>query len=301
MAQEELDRIRGYVNDEREAALLYRRLAATVDGDERATLLRLAEGEEAHADHWQTVLVHLGVAEPAKDARLGLGGRLALLLGRRFGLVGAMPVLERHEGREIEDYSNDQRAPQQMVDDEHDHTRMVKSLAPTWRTEIAGTLRAGVFGISDGVVSNLALVIGVFGAGASNQTVVTAGVAGLVAGALSMAVGEYVSVASQREVLQAGEEGDADADPWRAAIASLITFSFGGFVPLVPFLFGSGVSAVVVALLATGLLLYTVGATLSLLTLRSAVHAGLRQLGLGWGAAAATYVVGLLIGGTTPV
>ncbi|MGI9016916.1 MAG: VIT1/CCC1 transporter family protein [Euzebya sp.] len=300
MAQDELERIRGYVTDEREAALLYRRLAETVQGRERKVLLRLAHGEESHAAHWERVLTGLGADGPSGTPRLGFSGRLALLLGRRFGLIGAMPVLERHEGREITEYSDEPHAPRQMVDDERDHTELVRSLAPTWRQEIAGTLRAGVFGISDGIVSNLALVIGVFGAGATTSAVVTAGVAGLVAGALSMAVGEYVSVASQREVLQAGESGDADADPWKAAIASFITFSFGAFIPLAPFLATSGTAAALIALFATGLLLYVVGATLSLLTMRSAVRAGLRQLGLGWGAAGATYVVGLLIGGGTP-
>ncbi len=302
MAQDELKRIRGYVKDEREAALLYRHLADTVQGQDRQTLLDLAAGEQAHAEHWEQVLHQLGADRPEDDVRLGIRARLALSLGRRFGLVGAMPVLEHHEGREILDYTEDPRAPDTMIEEERGHTEMVRSLAPTWRSEVAGTLRAGVFGLSDGVVSNLALVIGVFGAGASPSAVITAGVAGLVAGAMSMAVGEYVSVASQREVLQAGiDEDDENADPWRAAIASFVTFSFGAFVPLMPFLVSNGVGAVLVAFMATGALLYAVGAVLSLLTLRSSVGTGLRQLALGWGAAGLTYLVGVWIGSGTPL
>ncbi len=301
MATDEVARIRGYLTEERRAALLYRRLADQVEGEERAILTRLADDEEAHAEHWERVLDRLGATAPTGGIRLRASARIAVSLGRRVGLVGAMPALERHEGREITTYLDEPHATDEMVADERDHTAMVRSLAPTWRTEVAGTLRAGIFGISDGIVSNLALVIGVFGAGASRQAVTTAGIAGLVAGALSMGVGEYVSVASQREVLQAGDHDHGDANPVRAAVASLLTFAFGALVPLLPFLVGGGTAAAVVALVATGSLLYGVGAALSLLTMRSGVRSGLRQLLLGWGAAGATYLVGLLIGGGTPV
>lgn len=297
--QDEISRIRRYVRDERQAALLYRRLAeSAAQGEEAAVLHRLAEGEEAHAAHWERVLDHLGAGPDAVRPRLGPRGALALALGRRFGLIGAMPVLERHEGREIDEYTDEPHAPDSMVEEEIVHTRLVRSLVPAWRGQVAGTLRAGVFGISDGIVSNLALVIGVVGAGGSDGAVVTAGIAGLVAGALSMAVGEYVSVASQREVLLAGAEEDHDphAKPVQAAVASLLTFAFGAVVPLVPFLLGSGVAAAVTALVLTGGLLYAVGASLALLTMRSPLRSGLRQLLLGWGAAALTYVVGLVVG-----
>lgn len=296
---EDISRIRRYVRDERQAALLYRRLAeSAATGEEVAILLRLADGEEAHAAHWQRVLGRLGVGPDTVAPRLGVRGALALAMGRRFGLIGAMPVLERHEGREIDEYTGDPHAPDSMVEEERAHTRMVRSLVPTWRGQVAGTLRAGVFGISDGIVSNLALVIGVVGAGGSDTAVVTAGIAGLVAGALSMAVGEYVSVASQREVLLAGAEKDHDphARPLQAAVASLLTFAFGAIVPLAPFLLGSGVAAAMTALVLTGALLYVVGASLALLTMRSPVRSGLRQLLLGWGAAAVTYAVGLVVG-----
>lgn len=293
---DDIDRAKGFLAQEREAALLYRRLAETVDGEERETLLRLARGEDDHAAHWESVLERLGSTGHDDGATLGWGARLTLALGRRFGLVGALPMLERHEGREIADYTDHPEATEEMVQDERDHTEMVRSLAPTWRDELAGNLRAGVFGVSDGVVSNLALVIGVFGAGAETSAVATAGIAGLVAGALSMAVGEYVSVASQQEVLTVGGTDTGQGAARQAAITSFLTFGFGAMVPLLPFLVGGGTAAALSALAATGVLLYGVGAALSLLTLRSAVRSGLRQLGLGWGAALATYVIGLALG-----
>lgn len=301
MARDEAGRIRGYVTEERRAALLYRHLAEEVDGQDRQTLLRLADGEEAHAAHWERVLEQLGQPGPGEAVRLRVGARLAVSMARRWGLIGAMPVLERHEGKEVMEYSDEPHATEALVAEERDHTEMVRSLVPSWRSSVAGTLRAGVFGVSDGIVSNLALVIGVFGAGALNSTVITAGVAGLVAGATSMAVGEYVSVASQREVLQAGHgEDDENADPWRAAIASFVMFAFGAFMPLLPFLVTAGAGAATAALVITGGLLYAVGAALSLLTMRSPVRSGLRQLGLGWAAAGLTYLVGVLLGTATP-
>jgi VIT1/CCC1 family predicted Fe2+/Mn2+ transporter len=70
------------------------------------------------------------------------------------------------------------------------------------RSMLGGSLRAGVFGVNDGLVSNVSLVLGVAGAGAGSGYVLTAGIAGLLAGALSMAAGEYVSVRSQREMYE---------------------------------------------------------------------------------------------------
>lgn len=308
--------LQGYVEAEREAALLYRRLAEQVEGRERRVLERLAEGEERHAAFWARALAREGGDTPSGRVRLGFTAWLALSLGRRFGLAGAMPVLERHEGREMRAYSDDPAAPDALLRDEAEHAEMVQSLAPSWRRDVAGPLRAGIFGFSDGVVSNLSLVIGVFGAGVDNDAVVTAGVAGLIAGATSMAVGEYVSVASQQEVLAVGVEAldqahaeeaspasseaptDASTEAWRAAVASFTTFAVGALVPLLPFLMASGTGAALAALLATGAVLYAVGAALSLLTMRSSVRSGLRQLLLGWAAAAVTYGVGLAIGGT---
>lgn len=129
-------------------------------------------------------------------------------------------------------------------------------------------LRAGVLGANDGIVSVAATVVGVAGAAASTSTIALAGGAALVAGALSMASGEYVSVSSQRDAERvAAEQGnpinDVEADftnPWHAALASMGAFTVGALIPLlivlapwstaarVPVTFG----AVVLALVLTG-------------------------------------------------
>ncbi|MGH2805992.1 MAG: VIT1/CCC1 transporter family protein [Actinomycetota bacterium] len=73
----------------------------------------------------------------------------------------------------------------------------------------SGTLRASIFGVSDGLVSNLALILGVAGSGVDAQVVVIAGVAGLLAGAFSMGTGEYISMKVQREVFEHALEVEA--------------------------------------------------------------------------------------------
>lgn len=96
-------------------------------------------------------------------------------------------------------------------------------------------LRAAVLGANDGVVSVAGLVMGVAGAGADNLAIVVAGVAALVAGAISMGGGEYVSVSAQRdtEIGYGRERSEVTAAPWSAAIASLIAFFLGGLIPLI--------------------------------------------------------------------
>jgi VIT1/CCC1 family predicted Fe2+/Mn2+ transporter len=90
-----------------------------------------------------------------------------------------------------------------MAADEAIHLEVVRALATRGRARLSGTFRAAVFGANDGLVSNLALVLGISATGVANHTVLVTGLAGLLAGALSMGAGEYVSVSSQRELLDA--------------------------------------------------------------------------------------------------
>ncbi|MCL2514641.1 MAG: VIT1/CCC1 transporter family protein [Microbacteriaceae bacterium] len=98
-------------------------------------------------------------------------------------------------------------------------------------------LRAGVLGANDGIVSVAAVVIGVAGATTSSHAILLAGAAALIGGALSMALGEFVSVSSQRDAITAriarGEDGEdlEDVSPVHAALASLIAFFVGGLLP----------------------------------------------------------------------
>ena len=90
-----------------------------------------------------------------------------------------------------------------MAADERIHDEVVRGLAARGRDRLAGTFRAAVFGANDGLVSNLALVLGIGATGVPASVVLFTGIAGLLAGALSMGAGEYVSVRSQRELLEA--------------------------------------------------------------------------------------------------
>lgn len=143
--------------------------------------------------------------------------------------------------------------------------------APTARS--LNWLRAGVLGANDGIVSIAATVVGVAGASTAVSSIAIAGLAALVAGALSMAAGEYVSVSSQRDaeqtalargqVIESVVEREHEAEltnPWHAAIASFIAFLLGGVVPLAVVLLPWGAlrvpatfAAVAVALVVTGL------------------------------------------------
>ena len=98
-----------------------------------------------------------------------------------------------------------------MAADERIHEEVVRGLAVRGRARVSGTFRAAVFGANDGLVSNLSLVLGVTGGGASTTTVLLTGLAGLLSGALSMGAGEYVLVRSQRELLAASAPDISDA------------------------------------------------------------------------------------------
>ncbi len=104
-------------------------------------------------------------------------------------------------------YLTDVDATVAMGADERIHEEVVRALAARGRNRLSGTFRAAVFGANDGLVSNLALVLGISGSGVDNHIVLLTGLAGLLAGALSMGAGEYVSVRSQRELLEASAPG----------------------------------------------------------------------------------------------
>ncbi|NMH79855.1 VIT1/CCC1 transporter family protein [Pseudonocardia xinjiangensis] len=191
--------------DEREEAKVYRDLATRRSGEERQILLGLAEAEERHAAHWAGLL-----GDDAGRVRRGAARmRLLAFLARRFGSVFVLALAQRAETRSP--YRSDADATAAMAADERVHEEVVRGLAARGRARVSGTFRAAVFGANDGLVSNLALVLGVIGGGASPPTVVLTGVAGLLAGALSMGAGEYVSVRSQRELLAASSPDVRDA------------------------------------------------------------------------------------------
>jgi vacuolar iron transporter family protein len=163
-------------------------------------------------------------------------------------------------------------------------------------------LRAGVMGANDGIVSTAAMVVGVAGAAVSDGALMAAGVSATIAGALSMAVGEYVSVSSQRDAVIAhgghalGIDPDELTNPWHAAWASMAAFAVGALIPLLTILLSPRDLAVpltavsvLVALAVTGCISAEIGKARHLPAL-------LRTVGGGLVAMSITYGIGLLVG-----
>ncbi|PZR51699.1 rubrerythrin family protein [Xylanimonas oleitrophica] len=370
-------RWRRYLADERAEAAVYRDLASRRTGEEREILLALALAEGRHEKHWLDLLGD----DVGRPLRGDLRTRVLGWLARRFGGVFVLALAQRAEARS--GYGSEADATPAMAADERIHEEVVRGLATRGRNRLSGTFRAAVFGANDGLVSNLALVLGIGASGASQHTVLLTGLAGLLAGALSMGAGEFVSVRSQRELLEAStptaesasalphldvdanelalvyrargmgaqeaqehadqvllrlaasgaasgattgtgavpvaptaadlsagrraEEGagvahddlETHGTAWGAAVSSFGFFASGALVPVLPYLLGlTGTTAVVVAATMVGVALLVTGAITGLLSGTSPLTRALRQLAIGFGAAGATYLLGLVFGTT---
>ncbi|GAA2917289.1 VIT1/CCC1 family predicted Fe2+/Mn2+ transporter [Microbacterium keratanolyticum] len=203
-----------YLVEERAERRVYERLAERREGEEREILLSLAEAERRHEQHWLELLGE----EPARLPKAGLSSRVLGWMAGRFGSIFVLALAQSAEARSP--YDAEIYATPAMRADEKVHYEVVRGLAARGRRRLSGSFRAAVFGANDGLVSNLALVIGIGATGASSAFVLFSGIAGLLAGALSMGAGEFVSVRSQRELLAATEAdgaaelraGDLDID-----------------------------------------------------------------------------------------
>src|SRR3954452_25615430 len=346
----DLRRWRQHLADERAEAATYRDLAQRRTGADREILLALAAAEARHEQHWLNLLGD----QVGKPRRADLRTRMLGFLARHFGSVFVLALAQRAEDRST--YDTDVDATPTMAADERIHLEVVRALATRGRNRLSGTFRAAVFGANDGLVSNLALVLGISGSGVSNQIVLITGMAGLLAGALSMGAGEYVSVSSQRELLDAstpsphtgaalpqldvdsnelalvyrargmspdeanaraeavlrgpGSDGsdaaDEIEDPDRkeavgsglgAGVSSVCFFASGALIPVLPFLFGlQGISAICAAAALVGAALLATGVIVGLLSGGPPLRRALRQLLIGYGAAAITYLLGLMFG-----
>ena len=345
-------RWRQYLADERAEAAVYRDLASRRTGEEREILLALAEAEGRHADHW----IELLGDRVGKPVRGDIRTRILGLLARRFGSVFVLALAQRAESRSP--YADDADATDAMAADERVHEEVVRGLATRGRMRLSGTFRAAVFGANDGLVSNLALVLGITATGVPNAVILATGLAGLLAGALSMGAGEFVSVRSQRELLEASapDPGTRDALPhldvdanelalvyrargmteeealvhadevlrdlaaetrpipvsiagvaaseddhesvgtaWGAALSSFCFFASGAVIPVLPYLFGlQGIAALALACVLVAIALSITGAVTGLLSGGPPLRRAGRQLLIGFGAAGATYLLGLL-------
>jgi len=198
-----------------DGAFLYGALAASEKQPKMAELYqRLAASEEKHAAAWETRLKNAGIEFPARKP----SGRARILgmLAKRFGPQFVLPTITSNEQADSRAYDNQPEAEtNSMSADEKSHARLLTMVGSSKSGLSGGTvamlegrhkasggnaLRAAVLGSNDGLVSILSLVMGVAGANLNSHDVFIAGMAGLLAGAGSMALGEWLSVQSSREL-----------------------------------------------------------------------------------------------------
>jgi VIT1/CCC1 family predicted Fe2+/Mn2+ transporter len=190
--------------EEKQSAWLYRELADCEPDPAIARLYRaLAEAAEGQAQKWQAAS---GERAPAFSP--SIRARITAALARTLGPRRVRAALVAMKVRGVSAYDSHRATPG------HRMPTTVAQVGVRHKGYGGGNLRAAVFGVNDGLVSNASLIMGVAGAGAATNLVITSGVAGLLAGALSMAAGEYVSVRSQREMFeyQIGLERDELAE-----------------------------------------------------------------------------------------
>jgi VIT1/CCC1 family predicted Fe2+/Mn2+ transporter len=370
MSNDDIKRFRNNLRDELNGAALYTALAAAEPDPVRKDLfLQLAQAEADHAKLWQQKLSAAGemAASFKPDFRTRMLGKLAQYFGPHFVLptVAAAEFVDRNK------YAGQPDA-QHISAEERGHAAVVQAIAdnphgpsPTVGTDIAqaepwhrkasgNNLRAAVLGANDGLVSNFCLVMAVAGAGSANKTILLTGVAGLIAGACSMALGEWLSVTNARELAStqlareaeeieqtplaeqhelalifqakgiekeearrvaeqimrdkkgaldtlAREELGIDPEelggnPWSAAGTSFVLFAVGAICPIAPFLFLSGLAAVVTSVVASTVALAAIGTLTSLFNGRGAWFSAGRQVLFGCAAAAVTYGAGAALG-----
>jgi VIT1/CCC1 family predicted Fe2+/Mn2+ transporter len=368
----DIERYRANYLSEQEGVYLYSKLAEIESDAHLAELYRhLAAIEQRHADLWKDYLSRANATSPTYTPSWRI--RTLLWLARRLGTGAVLSTVSSMEQQAVSEYDAQPEAVNAgLPADERSHTRLFSYLLSGARGGIAGPLlaqfegrhrsaggnelRAAVLGASDGLTSNLSLVMGVAGATLTGHAVLIAGVAGLLAGAFSMAIGEWVSVQSARELNQhqiaierqelqeapkeeqeelaliyqskgldertakelaanlmqqstmaldtlAHEELGIDpkelgGSAWGAAITSFFLFAIGAIIPVFPFIFTNGFTAVVISLALSVFGLFGIGAGVSLTAGSPLWKAGARQVLLGLLAAGITFGLGKLIGST---
>jgi len=330
---------------------------------------KLAEAEKKHARFWEAKIKEAGHSLP--PPKIHFRTRFLSFLAAKFGPRFVLPTVMSMEQKDRNAYDDQPEAKgTSLPSDEHSHLKMLEAITQGAKHGIEGgvlarlegrhrvmggnALRAAVLGANDGLLSNLSLIMGVAGAEFSEKTILITGFAGLVAGACSMAMGEWLSVQSSRELytrqikvekeelrempLEEQEElaliyeakglpkeeaeklaskimkdetvalntlsrEELGIDPenlggsaWVAAFTSFALFCAGAIIPIVPFFFLGGSHAVFGSILFSAAALFLVGALITLLTGRSALFSGARQLLIGLAAAGVTYGIGKLIG-----
>lgn len=329
--------------EEKCSAHLYTHIANREKDPVRKKLfLDLAETAEKQARIWENKIKKSGQEKP-HHYKADFRTHLVIFLINVLGVKTMRVILSAMKVRGMSVYSSTVTAQPTKSHLESRHKGL----------NTAGNLRAAVFGVNDGLISNVSLLLGIVGANASHHFIVLSGIAGLLAGAFSMAAGEYISMRSQREFFEyqidlereelelypeeeaaeltyiyrargmplaeakklanlmisdpdkaldaltreeLGLNPDELGSPWGAAISSFLSFAFGAFIPVLPFLMGQLHKAIIYSLVLTGLSLLTVGGALSLFTNRSALWSSLRMLFIGSLAGGLTFLIGRLVG-----
>lgn len=213
----DVKRYKNNLSEERNSAALYKAMA---EQEKNPTIkdiyYRLASTEEEHASKWETLLIEKGVNIP--PYHLSFRTKSLIWLMKKFGPDFILPSIVSAEDTAANDYTNQPEASS-MVSSERAHAILLGQLnnsekatgldGPTLakmegrhRSAGGNTLRAAVLGASDGLVSNFNLVMGVAGAAVSSSNILLTGIAGLLAGGISMALGEWISVQSSRELYE---------------------------------------------------------------------------------------------------
>jgi vacuolar iron transporter family protein len=354
--------------DEQNSSYLYKQIAKKYGDSPLATVYaKMADVEIKHAERWASEIKKQGDSLP--EFKISLRTRILAWSVKYFGPESVIASLQAGEQNGADAYAGMKNAAD-MSAEEKSHSRIINSIAGEpakgmgggqvaqleGRHKSAGgnALRAAVMGANDGLVSNLSLVMGVAGASLSNHSILITGIAGLLAGACSMALGEWLSVQSSRElymnqikiereeVESAPEEEseelsliyqsrgltveqaeslarkimanhetavetlakeELNIDPaelggsaWEAAITSFVLFSLGAIVPVAPYIFTSGMTAIYFSVGLSALALFGIGAAITLFTGKTVLFSGMRMVVFGLVAAAVTFGIGRLIG-----
>ena len=348
-----------------DTAFLYKRVASMEKDAEISSIYKeMARIEELHQSKVMEKV--RAVDANAKPPSPSVRARIIARLGGVFGRNMVLGILLDAEKSISNASMNKKTAGGQTINGTEDrHVRILQSLdhlsgdrvrkMERGHRNVGGNaLRAAVLGADDGLVSNLSLVMGVAGATEGGHAIVIAGFAGLLAGAFSMALGEWISVKSSQELLERQIEiemeeiennpeeefqeiilmnrakgmneqearkvaealfSDKDnmqnmlvreelglnpdelkGSAWEAAITSFLLFVTGAIIPLAPFFFFIGRTAIFVSGLVSTIALFAIGAAITLITGKPMFKSGMRQVIIGLAAAAVTFSIGRLIG-----
>ena len=202
-----------HYRDERDAAYLYRALAAVEqDPDRKQLFAKLSVVEDRHAERWEELFAQSG--RPLPTYATAARTRLLAWVAKQFGTSLVLPLMLAEEGREVQAYlgmarhsthRQTHKAAIDIASDSAVHARELSQMmgreGEPWHVGgSGGYLRSVVYGFNDGLTANFGLVAGVIGADVAPHIVIISGVAGAIADALSMGSSGYLAAKSESEV-----------------------------------------------------------------------------------------------------